>query len=130
MKMQARIMAMRLLATSFLIIILAGTLKAQENLVIDRIIAKVDNYIVLKSELERSYLEYLSRGEFNRGNVKCQILQQLVVNKMLVAKAEIDSVLVDDAEVASNLNRRMNYMIQQVGSEEEIEKFYCYSVFL
>ncbi len=56
-------------------------------------IAKVDDYIVLKSELDRAYLEFLSRGELSQGNAKCQILESLVINKMMVAKAEIDSVL-------------------------------------
>jgi len=101
-----------------------STYAQSEPLVIDKIIAKVDNYIVLKSHLEKAYLDYLSRGEFRSGDAKCQILEQLVVNKMLLAKAEIDSVEVADAEVQSNLSRRMEYMISQVGSREEIEKYY------
>lgn len=95
-----------------------------EGVVVDKIIAKVDNYIVLKSDLEKAYLEYLSRGEFRGSTAKCEILEQLIVNKMLVAKSEIDSVFVSDLEVQSNLSRRMEYMVSQVGSEEEIEKYY------
>lgn len=102
--------------------------QAQEEVMIDKIIAKVDNYIVLRSDLEKSYLDYLSRGEFRSANARCEILEQLVVNKMLVAKAEIDSVEVEDAEVRSNLRRRMDYMISQIGSVEEIEKYYKKSV--
>ena len=95
-----------------------------DGVVIDKIIAKVDNYIILKSDLEKAYLDYLSRGEFNQGNARCQLLENLVVNKMMVAKAEIDSVIVEDAEVQDNLSRRLNYMISQIGSVEEIENFY------
>lgn len=95
-----------------------------EGVVIDKIIAKVDNYIILKSELEKSYLDYLSRGEFNQGNARCKLLENLVVNKMMVAKAEIDSVIVEDAEVQDNLSRRIDYMVSQIGSIEEIENFY------
>ncbi len=114
---------LRFLAINILILFFIPSY-AQEDIVIDKIIAKVDDYIILKSDLEKSYLEYLSRGEFNQGNMRCQILENLVVNKMLVAKAEIDSVIVSDAEVQSNLRRRMDYMVSQIGSEEEIEKFY------
>lgn len=106
------------------ILLSAWFASAQSSVVVDKIIAKVDNYIVLKSDLERAYLDYLSRGEFRGNNARCTILEQLVVNKMLVAKAEIDSVMVDDLEVQSNLDRRMEYMISQIGSEEEIEKYY------
>lgn len=95
-----------------------------EGVVVDKIIAKVDDYIILKSDLEKAYIDYQSRGEFRGNAAKCQILEQLVVNKMLVAKSVIDSVLVSDLEVQNNLSRRMEYMVSQVGSEEEIEKYY------
>ncbi|MEQ9307224.1 MAG: peptidylprolyl isomerase, partial [Marinoscillum sp.] len=100
------------------------TFAQEKGVVIDKIIAKVDDYIVLKSDLEKAYLNQLSRGQFRGSNAKCELLEQLVVNKMLVAKAEIDSVEVADVEVQSELSRRMSYMTSQIGSEEEIENFY------
>ena len=111
-----------------LCIILSTFASAQEDVVIDRIIAKVDNYIILKSELERSYLDFLSQGQARGSNAKCEILQQLVVNKMLVAQSEIDSIYVDDAEVSNNLDRRMSIMAQQFGGEAEIERAYGKSI--
>ena len=99
-----------------------------QDVVIDEIIAKVDNYIILKSDLERAYLDFLSRGEFSTGNTRCNILENLIVNKMMVAKAEIDSVIVEDAEVQGDLGRRMDYLVAQIGSIEEIEKFYEKSI--
>ncbi|MFK7952671.1 MAG: peptidylprolyl isomerase [Ekhidna sp.] len=94
------------------------------GVVVDKIIAKIDNYILLKSELERSYLDFLSRGEARGSNAKCEILQNLVVNKMLVAQSEIDSIYVEDGEVDQSLNRRMAMMVQQFGGEAAIEKAY------
>ncbi len=115
---------LRYILTSLAFIVLFISASAQERVNIDKIIAKVDDYIVLKSDLEKGYLEFLSRGEFRGANAKCQVLEQLVVNKMLVAKSIIDSVEVSDDEVKSNLSRRMEYMVSQVGSPDEIEKFY------
>lgn len=105
-------------------------LKAQEvtsapkGVVIDKIVAKVDDYIILKSEVEQAYLDYISRGEISAVNARCQVLESLVINKLMVAKAEIDSVEVPDAEVYQNLDRRMQYFVSQIGSEEAIEKYY------
>ena len=48
----------------------------------------------------------------------------MVTNKLLVAKAEIDSVIVEDSQVDQELNSRMALIINQIGSEEEIEKYY------
>ena len=97
---------------------------AQQPVNIDRIIAKVDDYIILKSDLERAYIDFLSRGEFGGSTLKCEILESLIINKLMLAKAEIDSIEVSPLEIQANLQNRMNYMVSQLGSEEELEKFY------
>ena len=94
------------------------------GVVLDKIISKIDDYIVLKSELESTYLDVLSRGQRLSGNTKCAVLKNLITNKLLVAKAEIDSIMVEDSEVNQELDSRMNIIINQVGSEEEIENYY------
>lgn len=99
-----------------------------DGLVIDKIAAKVDDFIILQSDLEKAYLDFLSRGEYRGSDAKCQILQQLITNKMMVAQAEIDSVMVFDDEVNSNLDRRMSVMLQQFGGEEEVQKAYGKSI--
>ncbi|AFK03816.1 PpiC-type peptidyl-prolyl cis-trans isomerase [Emticicia oligotrophica DSM 17448] len=84
---------------------------------IDRIVAKVDNYIILRSEVEQLYI----RGQQQQQPVsKCQALESMVVNKLLVAKAEIDSVLVEDKEVEAQLTARMQQMVQLYGNEKNI----------
>ena len=93
--------------------------------VADKIIAKVDNYIVLRSELEMSYQNYLSEGNHSSEEAKCQILNSLVMNKLIVAKAEIDSVTVTDAEVDANTTHRMSVIMQSSGnSPEQLERYY------
>lgn len=124
MKKQNRQMRLRFTLISTSILLSLATLAQNGEVAIDKIIAKVDDYIILKSELERSYLDFLSRGEMRGSNAKCLILQQLVTNKMLMAQSEIDSLFVDDSEVNSNLDRRMAAMAQQFGGEEAIEKAY------
>jgi peptidyl-prolyl cis-trans isomerase SurA len=98
------------------------------GITIDKIIVKVDNYIILQSDLEASYLQFLSDGRTPNDDSKCQILQGLIVNKVLAAKAEIDSVIVEDKRVDGELDRRMQYMAAQFGSEKKIEEAYGKSV--
>ena len=104
--------------------IITSELRGQSGVVVDEIIGRVDDYIVLRSELESTYLDILSRGERISGNTKCAVLKDLITTKLLVAKAEIDSVLVDDSQVDQELNSRMALIINQIGSEEEIERYY------
>jgi hypothetical protein len=91
---------------------------------IDKIIAKVDDYIVLRSDLDKAYLEYISRGQDGGEEVRCGIFESLVVNKLLLAKAEIDSVEILDEEVEMNLDQRMQIIISQIGSEQRLEEYY------
>ena len=94
---------------------------------IDRIVAKVDNYVVLRSEVEALFSDMQSSGA--RGADRCGALQQLIIQKVLVAKAEIDSVMVEDKEIEDQLNRRMDYMIRtQFGSEQKLIEAYGKSV--
>ncbi|GAB3995743.1 peptidylprolyl isomerase [Spirosoma daeguense] len=93
-----------------------------QGISINKIIAKVDNYYVLRSDLEEAHQSYV--GQNQTPPQKCQILESLVINKMMLAKAEIDSVVVDDKIVDSELDQRMQYMIQQFGSEKNIIEAY------
>lgn len=97
----------------------------EEGFVVDEIIAKVDNYIVLKSDLERAYQDYLVNGGSASEQVRCQYLAILIRGKLMMAKAEIDSVVVLDAEVDANTQSRMNMILSQSGKTvDELEALY------
>ena len=103
----------------------AAHAQEEKGFVADKIIVKVDNYIVLKSDLEGAYQNYLTEGHPPSEKAKCNLLNNLVVNKLLVAKAEIDSVLVTDAEVDANTEQRMSMILQNSGnSPEQLERLY------
>ena len=104
---------------------LPASAQDSKGFVVDKIISKVDNYIVLKSELEGAYQNYLADGNPPSELAKCDLLGRLIVNKMLVAKAEIDSVEVSDAQVDQNTAQRMNYILQSSNSSpDQLEQIY------
>src|SRR5688572_9134230 len=107
------------------ILIMAGfTASSQEEgFVVDEVIAKVDNYIVIKSDLERAYQDYVTNGGTPSPTVRCQYLAVLIRNKLMLAKAEIDSVVVLDMEVDVNTKNRMDMILSQSGKTvDELEK--------
>src|SRR5260221_12975411 len=110
-----------------LLILFSSVARGQEDkgFVADKIIVKVDNYIVLKSDLEGSYQNYITEGHPSYEKATCNLLTRLIVNKLLVAKAEIDSVLVTDVEVDANTEQRMTMILQNSGnSPEQLERLY------
>ena len=81
--------------------------------------AKVDNNIVLESEVQKSYLEALSQAQQGiEAPTRCAVFESLLINKLMVAKAEVDSVIVTDAEVLLQSNNRFSMVMQQFGGDE------------
>ncbi|HLW20115.1 MAG TPA: peptidylprolyl isomerase [Cyclobacteriaceae bacterium] len=88
--------------------------------VVDKIIAKVDNNIILESDLQKAYLEAVGRAQQGfQSPTRCEVFESLLVNKMMVAKAEIDSVIVTEAEVIIQTDQQFNMTMQQFGGNEE-----------
>lgn len=111
---------------ALLLILLSAPLYAQYSggIAIDKIVAKVDNYIVLKSDLEDAYQQSLAmRQQTGITPTRCQVLEQLVTEKLMLAKAEIDSVTVGEERVTLELDRRLQYMVNSYGEENIEEQF-------
>ena len=99
--------------------------QSMDKPVIDKIVAKVDNHIILLSDVEFAYLDMASRGAVAGKNDKCIILQSLITQKLLLAIAEIDSVEVTDDRIDGELANRMQYFINQSGGDiEALEEYY------
>ena len=110
----------KLLGVLALVACLSSVAYGQDKgVVIDKIIARVDNYVVLLSDVEKGYQSIFENGETPGPNARCELLQGLIVNKIMVAKAEIDSVIVEDATVTSELTRRMRYFEMQAGGADK-----------
>ncbi|GGZ23053.1 peptidylprolyl isomerase [Echinicola pacifica] len=88
--------------------------------VLDKIIAKVDNYIILESDVQQAYLEAVAQAQQGfEAPSRCDVFESLIINKLMLAKAEIDSVIVTDAEVILDVENRFNMVMQQFGGDEE-----------
>ncbi|MEI6020910.1 MAG: peptidylprolyl isomerase [Bacteroidota bacterium] len=104
-----------------LLLILLSQLGFSQSQVIDKVIGIVGKYPILLSDLQNAMLE--QETEYGVP-AKCKTFEMLVFQKLLIAQAERDSITVTDAEVETELNRRMAHFIQQFGSEEKLERFY------
>lgn len=89
--------------------------------VVDKIVAKVDNNIVLESEVQKTYIEAIAQSQQGmEAPDRCSVFESLLINKLMVAKAEIDSVVVTDAEVLVQTNNRFGMVMQQFGGDENM----------
>lgn len=105
--------------------VISATAVAQQQ-VIDRIVAIVDKDVILQSELDGQiqFLALNNRIDPKTPGLREQILQNMINERLLVAKADEDSVTVSDDEVQQQLEAQIQSRVQQVGSEARLEEIY------
>jgi peptidyl-prolyl cis-trans isomerase SurA len=94
--------------------------------IIDGVVAVVGANIIMKSDVENQYLQFRSQGNISGSStaVKCQIVESMLFQKLLLNQAELDSVVITDSQVESEMDRRMRYFIGLAGSPEKLEETY------
>ncbi|MGO4818455.1 peptidylprolyl isomerase [Flavobacterium sp. W22_SRS_FP1] len=91
---------------------------------IDGIVATVGDYIILDSDIDKSYLEISSQGGSIKDITRCQMLGKLLEDKLYAHQAIQDSIKVTDSEVKGMLEDRVSYMVGQIGSIEKVVNYY------
>jgi len=89
----------------------------------DKIIAVVGkNRIVLQSDLDVQFTAMKAQDPTLDDSMKCYMLQQMIIQKLLVEQAERDSLLVSDEDVEGTIENRIRQFIRQYGSREKLEE--------
>ena len=91
---------------------------------IDKIVAIVGDEILLKSEIEAQYLQYLTQGNENSSEIRCNVVEDLLFQKLLINQAKLDSLEVTSDQVMSEVNNRIKYFENQLGSVEKLEEYF------
>jgi peptidyl-prolyl cis-trans isomerase SurA len=91
---------------------------------IDRILAIVGEDVVLLSDIDAQYAYFMANGQKDDGTLRCQILEKLIIEKLLLNKARQDSVVVSDDQVESELGRKLDYFISGYGGVDKLEEIY------
>lgn len=117
-------------AFSILVLLFTFQAKAQQKQVIDQVAAVVGKNVILQSDIENQYIQYrLQRGiSGSAETIRCQILEDLLFQKLMLNQAEIDSVEVTDVQVNQEMERRLRYFINELGSQEKLEAYYNKSI--
>jgi len=91
---------------------------------IDKTVALVGNEIITISQLENEVQLMMAQGLASDGNMRCEILENLLVQKLFLTQARLDSLVVNMDQVESDLTNRVNEMMMSIGGEAEIEKYF------
>nr|WP_321405361.1 peptidylprolyl isomerase [uncultured Carboxylicivirga sp.] len=97
---------------------------AAQNNIIDEVIAVVGDNAILKSDIEHQYEQALMEGVNFPGDLKCNIFEQQLISKLLLNQAKLDSIEVGENQVVNQVDARVNYFINQIGSKEKLEEYF------
>jgi len=92
--------------------------------IIDEVVAVVGDKRLLYSDVEQNYLQLKAQGENTVDLSKCQLLEDLLVQKLLLNQSEVDSIEVTDSQIDIELDSRLQYFINAMGSEEKLEDYF------
>ncbi|MDL2283033.1 peptidylprolyl isomerase [Odoribacter sp. OttesenSCG-928-G04] len=116
--------------TTLLLIFIAitGYLSAQKN-VVDKIVAVIGEEIILKSDIENEFIQEQGQNiASTSSDYRADILERLLIQKLLVAQAKVDSVNITEAEVEAEVAQRVDYFINSLGSKERVESYFNKSI--
>jgi len=98
----------------------------QQQMEGDRLLAVIGNSIITESDLQQQVGLYMRQNNIPQYNDKLitQIFQNMVAEKLMLAKGEQDSISATDEEIQKQLDYRIKSMIEQFGSEKNLEQEY------
>lgn len=102
------------------VVLFATAANAQQKRVLDKIVAIVGNSPILQSDVEMLNTQYIMQ---NQPIDKCNLAQSLITQKLLIQQAAIDSIVVKEAELDEDVDRRMRAMVQRAGGQEKVEAY-------
>ena len=97
--------------------------QTQQN-VIDKIAAQIGDNIILISDIQTQVAQAKQSGAPVSENTECETLEQLLFQNLLLLQAKIDSLVIPDAQVDSEMESRLRTIEQQIGSRQKLEEYY------
>lgn len=95
----------------------------QQN-VLDKVLAVVGNEALLESDIEMEVLQLRAQGQLVDGEMRCYIFEQLLLQKLLLAQAKLDSLKENELAVTQEVEQRIRHISVQLGGTQEVEKYF------
>jgi len=95
-----------------------------EKGLIDKTIALIGNDMIQLSTLETEVQMMMLQGVTSDKNLRCEVLQNMLTQKIFLTQARLDSIQVSPDNIESELTRRIDNVMTQLGGEKEAEEYF------
>ena len=116
----------RFFALITFVTICSSAIYAQQSQVVDKVVAVVGSNIIMQSDIEEQYMQYRLQGGIkgSASSIRCEILEDQLFRKLMLNQAELDSIEITDDQIEQEMEYRIRYFVNQLGSQEKLEKYY------
>ncbi len=102
-----------------ILFLMIGMSVSAQSYLLDRVIAKIGSEFILLSEVEDQYSYVVTQDPNAPKESKCQILENLIAQKVIIYQAKLDSVIVSEEEVNGQLTLRFDNILRQMNGDEQ-----------
>ncbi len=103
--------------TPFCFLVGSFSAYSQGGKIIDQVVAQVGDEIILLSDIEGNLKQLRAQQKEIPANAKCSLLEKIMVQKLLVNQAKLDSIEVSDVEVENNVTQRINQILAYMNND-------------
>ncbi len=117
---------LKIIVASAAVIAVQFTASAQKysDGIIDKTAAVVGNEMISISQLEEEVQVMRAQGMASDRNIRCELLEQMMISKLFLMQARIDSLTVNNDMVESELRNRVDNIRTQLGGDENVEAYF------
>ena len=104
----------------------ALTLSAQNygDGIVDKSVAVIGNEVIMISDVESEAQMMRARGASVDAAARCEIFENLMVAKLFLTQARLDSLTVNEVNVQAALEQRINEVVTMLGGEPQAEEYF------
>ena len=107
-----------------LVLLFTSTCFAQNNKLVNKVLAQVGDNIILLSDIEIQKLQAKQSEMEVDFDFSCSVLEQLMVQELLVNQAKLDSIPVSDEQVDAEMENRLRIIEKDMGGRDKLEEYY------
>lgn len=116
----------KILLMQVLAICIPSVIHAQQRILVDQVVAIVGSDVIMRSDIESQYLNWKMQNnkKMDESDIRCMIMDEMLVSKLMLNQAKIDSIEVSETNVEMSLKGRMDYFLRYFESTEKMEEYF------
>ena len=122
--MMAKILEKAALTATLTLFLSAGAFAQKYTGIVDRAAAVIGNELILVSDVESEVQMLRTKGYCSDPNVRCEVLEKMMEQKLFLIQSRIDSLTVNQDMVESNLSQQIDQIRTALGGDEQVEEYF------